>query len=114
MSDFWKKLDSLYESSEIVLDHPKGTYHKDWPGLYYPLDYGYLTNTTGGDGQGIDLWLGTVEPRAIKAIVCMVDITKRDAEIKLLIGCSEEEIGIIERFHSGQHQSAIIIRRPEQ
>jgi len=113
MNNFWKKLDHLFEPSEIVLDHPKGTYHKDWPELRFPLDYGYLTNTTGGDGDGIDVWLGTVEPKVINAIACTVDITKRDAEIKLLIGCNEEEIAIIEDFHNGEHQSAIIIRRKD-
>jgi inorganic pyrophosphatase len=111
MLDFWGKLDSLLASSEIVLDHPKGSYHQDWPGLYFPLDYGYLTNTTGGDGDGIDVWLGTEETRTINAVACTVDTTKRDAEIKLLIGCNDEEIAIIEDFHNGEHQSAIIIRR---
>ena len=111
MTNFWQKLDSLLESSEIILDHPKGTSHKDWPDLVFPLDYGYLKNTTGGDGDGIDVWLGTEEPKVINAIACTVDITKRDAEIKLLIGCSDEEIAIIEDIHNGRHQSAIIIRR---
>jgi len=113
MLDFWQKLDSLYASSDIIVDHPKGSYHQDWPDLYFPLDYGYLANTTGGDGQGIDVWLGTMDLKTINAIACTVDITKRDAEIKLLIGCNDEEIAIIEDFHNGQHQSAIIIRRYE-
>jgi inorganic pyrophosphatase len=111
MTDFWQKLDSLYESSEIIIDHPKGSYHQDWPDFYFPLDYGYLKGTTGGDGEGIDVWLGTMQPPRINAIACTADTTKRDAEIKLLIGCNEAEIALIEGIHNGRHQSAIIIRR---
>jgi inorganic pyrophosphatase len=111
MTDFWQKLDSLYESSEIIIDHPKGSYHQDWPEFYFPLDYGYLKGTTGGDSEGIDVWLGTMQPPRINAIACTVDTTKRDAEIKLLIGCNEAETAIIEGIHNGRHQSAIIIRR---
>jgi hypothetical protein len=36
---------------------------------------------------------------------------KRDAEIKLIIGCTDEEIAIIEDCHNSIFQSAIIIRR---
>jgi inorganic pyrophosphatase len=52
-----------------------------------------------------------MQPPGINAIACAVDTTKRDAEIKLLLGCNDEEIAIIEDFHNGKHQSAIIIRR---
>ena len=47
------------------------------------------------------------------AIACTIDMKKKDAEIKLIIGCTEEEIGIIEEFHNSRYQSAIIIRREE-
>jgi hypothetical protein len=36
---------------------------------------------------------------------------KRDAEYKLIIGCTGAEIGIIEEFHSGRYMSCIITRR---
>jgi inorganic pyrophosphatase len=65
------------------------------------------------DGGGIDLWIGTAPHRKLTAIACTVDMRKRDSEIKLLIGCTEKEIGIIEKFHNSPHMSCIIIRREE-
>ncbi len=108
---FWTRLDELIESSEIVIDRPKGTRHPRYPDLVFPLDYGYLKGTTGGDGDGIDVWLGTAGHRQLTAIAGTVDMKKRDAEIKLIIGCTGEEIGIIEKCHSGKYMSCIIIRR---
>ncbi len=108
---FWSRLDQLIESSEIVLDRPKGSRHPRYTDIIFPLDYGYLAGTTTIDGNGIDIWVGSAERRQLTAIACTVDVVKKDAEIKLIIGCTEEEIGIIEDFHNGPYQSAIIIRR---
>jgi inorganic pyrophosphatase len=108
---FWTRLDELIKSSEIVIDRPKGTPHPKYPDLIFPLDYGYLKNTTGGDGDGIDIWMGTAPHRKLTAIGCTVDMKKKDAEIKLIVGCTEAEIGIIEKFHNGLYMSCIIIRR---
>ena len=42
------------------------------------------------DGSGIDVWVGSGDKK-IDAIMCIVDLMKRDSEIKILIGCTEEE-----------------------
>jgi inorganic pyrophosphatase len=114
-AEFWEFLDRLVESSSIVLDRPKGSLHPRYPDLVYPLDYGYLDGTTTIDGSGIDLWLGSLSDRQLDAIVLTVDIQKRDAEIKLLIGCSEEEQQQILNFlHSGWMRAMLVRRsRPE-
>jgi inorganic pyrophosphatase len=108
---FWSRLDELIKSSEIVIDRPKGTRHPRYPDLIFPLDYGYLKGTAGGDGDGIDVWQGSAMHRRLTAIGCTVDMKKKDAEIKLIIGCTDEEISIIEKFLNGFYMSAIIIRR---
>jgi len=110
-SDFWTRLDELIASSEIVIDRPKGTVHPRYSDLVFPLDYGYLEGTTSGDGDGIDVWVGTAGHRQLTAIASTVDMKKKDAEIKLIIGCTEAEIVIIEKCHSGRYMSCIIIRR---
>jgi inorganic pyrophosphatase len=112
-TEFWTRFDDLIKTSEIVFDRPKGTPHPGYPDLIFPLDYGYLKGVKGGDGDGIDIWRGTAKPQKLTAVVCTLDMKKRDAEYKLIIGCTEEEIGIIEKFHSGRHMSCIIIRRGE-
>jgi inorganic pyrophosphatase len=108
---FWWRLDELIKTSEIVIDRPRGTPHPRYPNLIFPLDYGYLKGTTGGDGDGIDIWRGTAGHNKLTAIGCTVDMNKKDAEIKLLIGCTEEDLATIEKCHNSYFQSAIIIRR---
>ncbi len=110
---FWQRLDKLIKNSEIVIDRPKGTAHPKYPKLIFPLDYGYLKDTTAMDGGGIDLWIGTAPHRKLTAIGCTVDMKKKDSEIKLLIGCTEKDIKTIQKFHNGRYMSAIIIRREE-
>ncbi len=46
--DCWTRLDGLVASRDVVIDRPKGTTHPRFPGLVYPLDYGYLKGTSGG------------------------------------------------------------------
>ncbi len=110
---FWSRLDELIKSSEIVIDRPKGTRHPRYPDLIFPLDYGYLKGTIGGDGDGIDVWQGTAGHHKLTAIACTVDMKKRDGEIKLIIGCTDEEIAIIEECHNNLFMSGIIIRRDD-
>jgi inorganic pyrophosphatase len=110
-TNFWSRLDQLIKSSEIVIDRPKGTAHPKYPDLIFPLDYGYLKDTCGGEGEEVDVWLGSEGHGQLTAIACTVDMKKKDAEIKLLIGCTDEEIAVIEDCHNSPHQSAIIIRR---
>ena len=89
-SKFWNFIDELIFTSKIVIDRPKGSRHPKYPDVIYPLDYGYLENTMAMDGGGIDVWKGS-NGEYVDAIICTVDLTKRDSEIKILIGCTEEE-----------------------
>jgi inorganic pyrophosphatase len=41
--------------------------------LIYPLDYGYLEGTCGGDGAGIDVWVGLKADKTLTGILCTVD-----------------------------------------
>ena len=109
--DFWAAVDKLLESSEIVIDRPKGSAHPRYPDFIYPLDYGYLKNTGSMDDEGIDVWRGS-EGRKVDAVMCIVDLVKRDSEIKLLIGCSEEEKETVFNFHNeSENMKGILIRR---
>ena len=65
------------------------------------------------DGAGIDVWVGTSEKK-IDAIICTVDVMKKDSEIKILIGCTEEEKAIIYETHNETpYMKGMFIRRPE-
>lgn len=110
-NDFWRALDLLVDNSEIVIDRPKGTAHPKYPDFIYKVDYGYLKNTSSMDGAGIDVWIGSGEKK-IDAIMCIVDLMKRDSEIKMLIGCTEEEKQIVYQTHNEtEYMKGILIRR---
>ena len=110
-SDFWNALDQLVQNSEIVIDRPKGTAHPRFPDFIYRVDYGYLKDTESMDGAGIDVWVGS-NGKNVDAIVCTVDLMKRDSEIKLLIGCTEEEKEIVYTTHNeSQYMKGVLIRR---
>lgn len=75
------------------------------------VDYGYLKDTSSMDGAGIDVWVGSGEKR-VDAVMCTVDCLKRDSEIKILIGCTEEEKLSVYRVHNEtQYMKGIMIRR---
>jgi inorganic pyrophosphatase len=110
-SNFWTHLDSLVTQNKIVIDRPKGSRHPRYPDLVYPLDYGYLEGTTASDGGGIDVWLGSQSDRSLTGIVSTVDLKKRDTEIKILLGCTEEEIQTILNFHNDNSMGGLFIRK---
>ncbi|MEW5830903.1 MAG: hypothetical protein AB1846_18580 [Chloroflexota bacterium] len=64
-----------------------------------------------GDGDGIDVWVGSLPERALTGILCAYDSLKRDAGIKLLPGCSLEDIQTVIEFRRGG-MSAIFIPNP--
>lgn len=109
--EFWNALDELVENSEIVIDRPKGTTHPKFPDFVYKVDYGYLKETTAMDGGGIDVWIGTGEKK-IDAIMVIIDLMKKDSEIKILIGCTEEEKQNIYQTHNEtKYMKGVLIRR---
>ena len=98
--NFWQTLDTLIKESEIKIDRPKGSPHPRYPDNIHPLDYGFLDNTASMDGDGIDLWLGSDPARKLDAVMIVVDLKNRDSEIKLLIGCTEEEKAKVYEEHN--------------
>ena len=109
---FWEVVERLVSDSEIVIDRPKNSAHPRFPDMIYPLDYGYLANTASPDGDGIDVWLGSLPEKRTQAVICIVDLIKRDSEIKLLIGCTEAEQEIILKFHNNsEFMKGLLIKR---
>ncbi len=110
--EFWNLLDELVHSSDIVIDRPKGSAHPRYPEQIYEADYGYLKGTASMDGGGIDVWVGT-GGKEVDAFICTVDIVKKDSEIKVLIGCTEEEKETIYKMHNRtSNMKGLLIRRP--
>ena len=110
-AEFFAALDKLVSESEIVIDRPKGSRHPKFPDFIYRVDYGYLKNTSSMDGGGIDVWVGSGK-REVCAVMCIVDLMKKDSEIKILIGCTEEEKQIVCETHNGtEFMKGMLIER---
>lgn len=113
-NDFWKAIDTLVSSGKIVIDRPKGSAHPRFHDIEYKVDYGYIENIVSMDGGGIDVWCGSLSNNTVNAIICTVDLMKKDSEIKLLIGCTEEETNMIYEFHNdSEFMKGILVRREE-
>jgi inorganic pyrophosphatase len=97
---YWQGMEQLLVTNKIIIDRPKGKPHPRYPQLIYPLDYGYLESTIASDGGGIDVWMGSLQTKTLTGILCTFDKIKRDAEIKLLIGCTNEDVHVIRNFNN--------------
>ena len=109
---YWKGLEKLVAKRRVVIDRPKGSRHPRFPEMTYPLDYGFLEDTTGNDGAEVDIWRGSLEGGAIVGVACTVDLMKKDAEVKILLGCTPEEIAVIHKFYNtGPYMNGLTIIR---
>lgn len=108
---FWNEIDRLCASATHVVDRPAGSAHPRFPEWVYPLAYGYLEGTTGGDGDGIDVWFGSAPQEQATAIACTVDPYKRDSEVKYLWRCTTAEVEAIRAFYDGQPMKVLLVQR---
>jgi inorganic pyrophosphatase len=109
--EYWEYLNQLVTNCRIVMDRPKGSIHPNFDDLVYPLDYGYLEGSTTVDGGGQDVWIGSDPHSLVKEFFCTVDLNKKNVEIKLLIGCSPDEINPILDFLNQRSMRAFLIRK---
>jgi inorganic pyrophosphatase len=110
-ASFWRSLDELAASGRVELDRPRGSRHPRWPEIVYPLDYGCLADVRSSDGGMLDIWVGSLAERRVTGVVCTVDLHKRDSEVKVLLGCTPDEMRVILAFHNTESQSGILVER---
>jgi inorganic pyrophosphatase len=108
--DYWSRLASAVAAGSLVVDRPKGSAHPEVPELIYPLDYGYVTGLRSGDGDPVDVWMGSLKRRVITGVVCTVDVGKRDLEVKILLGCTRAEQRRVLSLHNRGSHRAVLIR----
>lgn len=113
--EFWQQAVDLYlsmlgesegegdniigQTVTVTVDRPLGSVHPDYPDLYYPVNYGYIENLMGGDGDWQDAYiLGVDEPlESFTGKVIAVAVRQDDNESKLVVApdgvkFSKEEI----------------------
>ncbi len=87
----WAAWEALLDRHGYTLDRPRGAAHPHYPEIRYPLDYGYVNGTTSGDGDAVDVFVGTARTGLVGAIITH-DKRKGDCEVKLLWHCAPAEI----------------------
>jgi inorganic pyrophosphatase len=106
----WHLWEQLILIHDLVIDRPKGTAHPRYPDMIYPVDYGYLPGTAGGDGAGIDIFAGEANTGLV-GVVQTHDALKGDREIKLLWNVTPDEIDAIVRLlNTGSMTATVILR----
>lgn len=88
----WQELEGLLAQHPFVLERPQGSPHPQLPHIRYPFDYGFLAGTQGGDGEGLDVVLGSQGGLGLVGLIATADRRKGDRELKLLVDCSPVEV----------------------
>ena len=60
----------------VIVDRPLGSRHPDHPDTLYPVNYGYIEDTPGGDGENQDAYvLGIDEPvrEAVGKVIAIIE-----------------------------------------
>lgn len=111
---FWPFADAFVAEARLVIDRPRGSTHPRFAQITYPLDYGYLDGTRAIDGDGVDVWRGSLNAGRVTGVVASLDMTKRDGELKLLLDCTADEMVTIHAFHNqADWVAGALLCRPE-
>jgi inorganic pyrophosphatase len=85
----WAKWELLIAERGVHVDRIAGSDHPRYPGWTYPVDYGYIPETVGGDGREVDVFCGT----ACNGLTAAFLVRHGDVEeVKLLWNASAEEM----------------------
>jgi inorganic pyrophosphatase len=111
---FWEKADEFVSISTLEIDRPRGSAHPRQPQVVYPLDYGHLVETVGGDREWVDVWRGSSNDQRVVACAATVDLFRRNCEMKLVLACTPDEVDVIQDFYRKRHLGTLLIRRPAE
>lgn len=105
----------LGKTVTIRIDRPLGSAHPKHPKMIYPINYGYLPDFLGGDGEPQDVYLMGVNTPVDEYEGVVIGIIKRlnDCEDKLVVAPAgmefhQAEIAEAVRFQERYYQTRII------
>lgn len=93
----WTGWEQLIRTNGFVLDRLHGTSHPRYSEIIYPLDYGYIPDTLGSDGEALDLFVGSAHNGLVAALLTR-DHRRGDREAKLVYNCTPEEVYLAHGF----------------
>lgn len=77
----------LGKTVRIEIDRPIGTPHPKHPEILYPINYGYIPNVYGGDGEELDVYILGIEEKLefdVTAKIIGIVYRRNDVEDKLV------------------------------
>ena len=110
----WERWQTLIEAHGVVIERPRGSRHPQFQEIIYPIDYGYVPGTDGGDGGEVDVFAGTAR-RGLVGLILTTDHRRGDREAKLLWHCTPKEIYLVNGFINFDRrlmEGVLILRRP--
>lgn len=87
----WTRWEALIAERGLTIDRPAQMAHPDYPTVVYPLDYGYIPGTMGGDGEAVDCFRGTGDTGLV-ALLLTTDHRTGVQQGKWLYNCTPSEI----------------------
>ena len=57
------------------------------------------------------MWVGSIGGTKVTGVICCVDALKGDVEMKLLLGCTQEDMRLVLGIHNEGGQSATLLVR---
>ena len=76
------------------------------------MEYGHLEDTISTSSSGISVYLGTQSKSKVTGVVVAADILIKTIDIKILVGCNEQETYEVLHFlNQTDFQKTIFIRR---
>ena len=108
----WARWEHLIRENGISIDRPYFSTHPVWEDIIYPINYGYICNTTSSDGEEIDIFVGTA-PVGLVGLHITQDYRKGDREVKLMYNCTPEEVYLIHGFvnYNPKRMDGILVMR---
>ena len=110
----WAGWEALIARNGYTLDRPYGSAHPRFPDILYPIDYGYVNDTLGGDGEEVDLFVGSAR-NGLVALILTRDYRRGDRECKLIYDCTPEEVYLVNGFINYDRslmEGRLVMRRP--
>lgn len=109
----WGEMDHLIVRHGVTVERKKGSHHPHYAAIIYPIDYGFIPDTCGEDGEPIDIFIGTAPRAGLLGAARTRDRRKGDTEIKLLWNCTPAEVYLVYGFlnFSPMHMTASLSLR---
>lgn len=110
----WADWARCIEERGLIIDRPACTPHPDYSSIIYPLDYGFIPDTTGPDDEPVDVFVGTGDTGLV-GLLLTTDHRQNDREMKLLFDCTPPEVYTAHGFINYDRtllEGVLVVRRP--